>query len=64
MNISILAKTGTAILAVAVLVTMVNGIAQNSQAIIDMAWNMFWAVIFLIIIVTLIINLPRILRAL
>lgn len=59
--INILAKTALAIMAVVVLVTMVNGIGQNNQVIIDMAYSMFKGVLFTIVIVTGIINLPRLL---
>jgi hypothetical protein len=64
MLINIIAKSGISILAVAVVVTMVNGIAQNSQSIINTAMDMFWGVIITIILVTVVINLPRILRVL
>lgn len=64
MLIKIIAKSGISILAVAVVVTMVNGIAQNSQSIINTAMDMFWGVIIAIILVTVVINLPRILRVL
>ncbi len=64
MNISILAKSTIAILAVVVLVTMMSGTAQNSQPIIDTGISLFWGVIEALIVITIIINLPKILRVL
>lgn len=64
MNINILAKSTIAILAVVVLVTMMSGAAQNNQSLINVGISLFWGVIEALIIITIVINLPRILQVL
>lgn len=64
MLIKLIGTTGISILAIAVVVTMSGGIAQNSEVIIDMASNMFWGLLWAIVGVTALINLPKILQAL
>lgn len=64
MLIKLIGTTGISISAIAVVVTMSGGIAQNNEAIIDMALNMFWGLLWAIIGVTALINLPKILKAL
>lgn len=64
MLIKLIGTTGISILAIAVVVTMSGGIAQNSEVIIDMASNMFWGLLWAIVAVTALINLPKILQAL
>ena len=64
MLIKLIGTTGISILAIAVVVTMSSGIAQNSEVIIDMASNMFWGLLWAIVGITALINLPKILQAL
>jgi len=59
--INIVAKSGISILAVAVVLTMVRGIALNSQSIINTGMDMFWGVIIAIVLTTAIAKLARIL---
>jgi hypothetical protein len=62
MFIKLIGTTGISTLAVAVVVTFASGLAQNSQAILDLAFRMFWGLLFAIIAITFIINSPKILR--
>ena len=64
MLIKLIGTTGISILSIAVVVAMSSGIAQNSEAIIDMALSMFWGLLWAIVAVTALINLPKILKAL
>jgi hypothetical protein len=59
--INIVAKSGISILAVAVVLTMIRGIALNSQSIINTGMDMFWGVIIAIVLTTAIAKLARIL---
>lgn len=64
MVITINPRSATGILATAIVVAMIYGTTLNNQALINLVREMFWGVVSLIIIVTLLINLPRILRVL
>ncbi len=61
--IQIYAKSAIAILAVAALLTIVSGINLGNQDIIALGMNMFSKVLIGLIIMTILINLPKILRA-
>ena len=63
MAINIHAKSTIAILAVAALLTIVSGINLGDQDIIALGMNMFSKVLVGLIIMTILINLPKILRA-
>ena len=60
MKIKLIGTTGVSILAIAVVLTMTSGIAQSNEAIIDMASDMFWGLLGTIVLITAIINLPKI----
>ena len=61
--IEIHAKSAIAILAVAALLTIVSGINLGNQDIIALGMDMFGKVLIGLIIITILINLPKILRA-
>lgn len=63
MNVNILAKSALAISAVIALITMMGGITLNNQFLINIGWNMFVYELVAIVVVTGIINLPKIVRA-
>ncbi len=64
MQIKVIATSALAISGVIVLVTMGNAILTNNLALINMANSMFYTLLFVIVLITAIINLPRILKAL
>lgn len=61
MSINIIAKSAIAILAVAALLTIVSGINLGNQNIIALGMDMFSKVLIGLIIITILINLPKIL---
>ena len=61
-TIKINAKSAISILAVAALLTIVSGINQGNQDIIALGMDMFSKVLIGLIIITVLINLPKILR--
>ena len=62
MVININAKSAISILAVAALLTIVSGINQGNQDVIALGMDMFSKVLIGLIIITVLINLPKILR--
>jgi len=64
LNIKVLASSALAILAVVVLVAIIGYSSTNNQALLDFASTAFKWVIGGIIVVTILINLPRIARML
>ena len=62
LNINVLAKSAIAILAVVVLISMIGYISTNNNALLDFTKDAFGWVIIGIIIITLLINGPRILN--
>jgi len=62
LNISVLARSAIAILAVVVLIVFLGAISTNSSELLDTAKFLFVWIVLAILGVTLIINLPRILR--
>ena len=62
-EIQIHAKSAIAILAVAALLTIVSGINLGDQDIIALGMDMFGKVLIGLIVITILINLPNILRA-
>ena len=64
MDIHIFARSTLAILAVITLVTMIGGIVLNNPSLINLGWKMFVYMTVTVIIVTGLINLPKIVRVL
>ena len=62
LNINVLAKSAIAILAVVVLVALVGYISTNDTALLEFVKSAFSWVIIGIIIITLLINAPRLLK--
>jgi hypothetical protein len=62
LNISVLAKSAIAILAVVVLMVFLGAMSTNSSELLDTGKSLFGWIVLAILGVTLIINLPRILR--
>lgn len=62
MAINIHAKSAISILAVAALLTIVSGINQGNRDVIALGMDMFSKVLIGLIIITVLINLPKILR--
>jgi uncharacterized RDD family membrane protein YckC len=62
LNIKVLATSALAILAVVVLISIIGYTSTNNSALLDFAKSAFGWVIGGIIVVTLLINFPRILR--
>ncbi len=63
MGIDILAKTATAILAAVVFLGMI-AVVGGQQSLLPTVMHMFHTVVVLVLLITFIINLPRIIRAL
>ncbi len=63
MSINIQAKTALSILAAVVLVVFIASRTLNSVYLTHTAVSMFWGVLVTVIIVTVLINLPRIMRS-
>jgi uncharacterized membrane protein YhaH (DUF805 family) len=59
LDISILAKSSIAILALVVLLVFWGGISQTSQQLIDLGKTLFLWVLIALVVITLIINAPR-----
>lgn len=64
MDIHIFARSTLAILAVIVLATIIGGIAQNNPYLINLGWKMFEYTTATVIIVTAMINAPKLVRVL
>jgi len=64
LNIKVLASSSLAILAVVVLIAIVGYVSTNNQALLDFASKAFMLVLGGIVLVTVLINLPRIVNAL
>lgn len=62
MYVNLIAKSAISILAVAALLTIVSGINLGNQDVITLGMDMFRRVLIGLIFITVIINLPKILR--
>ena len=62
LKVNVLAKSAIAILAVVVLVALVGYISTNDAALLEFVKSAFGWVIIGIIIITLLINAPRLLK--
>jgi uncharacterized membrane protein YhaH (DUF805 family) len=62
LDISILAKSTIAILALAVLLVFWGGISSTSQQLIDLGKTLFLWVLVALVLITLIINAPRFMK--
>lgn len=62
LKINVLAKSAIAILAVVVLVALVGYISTNDTALLDFVKTAFGWVIIGIVVITLLINTPRLLK--